>query len=358
MFLLFFVLSMYGCGNRSDQGLSELQKAVTKEVVQPTNTNSTNTDSNKDESNTIDVGDVYRGSTVSRVFVYENKSGKKQTIAKNGIRSSCTCSSLAVDKQTLEPGEKTDIRMTVSLSDKYGNFDETGVIIWKAVDESIPIQNHVVTLSGNAVSGFRFTPDILVITKKDILEKKRLKIEYERLIDMQGAEVHTRVGHHSLSLTKLSSERGGTLQVSVKPEFVNDNIYTSINIWSHVRDQYSGEVNTIMGTISVRIENPEIVKSVTSSLKLRKVGDAQVGYKGYVMFRGNMNDAKNIEVKLQNDNKPITDFQFKLIKIASIVHRLDIIVPQKPDGVVDRNKYRLQVKVFDDSTFDFPVDFQ
>jgi hypothetical protein len=347
--LLISVFFITGCNKRPKE---DHRKSIYKEVIQ--------TQNNSTESSSIDVGDVYRGGTVARVFVYENKSGKKQTIAENGIKKSCTCSSLTVDKQVLEPGEKTDIHMSVTLADKYGRFDEMGIIIWKAVDESIPIQRYVVTVSGNAVAGFEFTPNELIITKEDVLSKKELKIKYERLLDMERAEVHVRLGHHALTLYShvMPETNKGVIILKVNPDRVNDTIFTSMNIWSHVRDQYSGKVNTIMGSLVVRIENPEIVKCMTSSLKLRKLQEPQSGYKGYLMFRGGMSNVKILELAIANKKIPISDVKHNIIKIANVVYRLDIEIPKKPEYVVDRNQCRLHVKLSNDLVLDLPVDFQ
>jgi hypothetical protein len=345
-----FVFLVVGCSKQPEQNLSD--SGTEKKVVQTT--------SNTAESISIDVSDVYRGGTVSRVFVYENKSGTKQTIAEQGIKKSCTCSSLTVDKHVLEAGEKAEIQMSVALGDKYGHFDETGSVAWKAVNESVPIQRFFIRLSGNAVSGFELTPNTLMINKDDVLAKTKFKIAYKRMIDMEGAEVHSRLGHQALVLNKkeMTDANNGYLLVSVKPELVNDTIYTAINIWSHVQDQYSGNINTIMGSVSVRIEYPEIIKCINTSLKVRKIKDSESGYKGYLMFRGNLSNIKIPELTITNKQQPIPNIKFDVVKIANVVYRLDIEIPQKPEEEVDREQCRLRVKLSSGLELDLPVDFQ
>jgi hypothetical protein len=126
---------------------------------------------NKIPSMYWDFGDVAEGSILTHDFVITNETGKELHI--KNLQKSCTCSKLTANKTVLMPGQKTNVSMVVSLSDREGKQTMTGSIMFAAEDKMPPVKllangtvHNKVKFEPNTIDFGICKPDTGIITKK------------------------------------------------------------------------------------------------------------------------------------------------------------------------------------------------
>lgn len=158
-------------------------------------------------------------------FKYQNKGDKKIHI--NAVRTSCGCTTAALAKNDVEPGEKGEIVATLKTGDRVGLQTKT-----VTVETDDPKQaSTVLTLKANCVALLELQPAFLTWQPTDKPEPKTITAKAGKGVTVNSLEVNssapdftTKVepgsaaGEFKVVVTPKDTSHPSTANISIKPD--------------------------------------------------------------------------------------------------------------------------------------------
>jgi hypothetical protein len=158
-------------------------------------------------------------------FKYENKGDKKIHI--NAVRTSCGCTTAALKKNDVEPGEKGEIVATLKTGDRVGL--QTKTVTVETDDAKTP--QTVLTLKANVVQLLELAPAFLTWQATDKPEPKTITAKAGKGVTIKNLEVTSSApdftakvepgpaaGEFKIVVSPKDTSHPSTANLSIKPD--------------------------------------------------------------------------------------------------------------------------------------------